>query len=476
MSGGRLTANSLVLVVAEAVRRVLSFAVAILIARPLSVDDFGRFGLAMALAGIFGVLANFGLNPLLTRKVAADPAHGGREFGTVLGLKFLFGLVAGGAMVALAVVMSYDQRAFLAVALAALTVPAESVETAGIALFDGYQRMVLSSLVTLVKSLLLLTMVGGAMLLKFGLTGVMLAYVAGGWLTAAFAVVLVGRVAREVTLRPVASQWLPLAREAAPFMLIGLVWMLAFRVDMVLLERLAGEEPTGLYRAGYAFFEILLALPILATRALYPALAQGMGQGGDAWRDTLGNAFRIYLLAALPAAVGCALVGGDFVVLFYGAKYAAGGRVVALLGGFLWLWFGTMTFGWSLTAANRLKTVLLGNVLAMSANVVANLILIPRYQIMGAAASTVISESTLLVYFLMVTRHWLRGLLRRAIPWRALPAAALLGLAAWWLREINLGLAVAGGAAAYIAGAWLCGALNAHERRLIARLVLRKSG
>jgi O-antigen/teichoic acid export membrane protein len=476
MSGGRLTRNSLVLVAAEAVRRVLSFVVAILIARPLHVEDFGRFGLAMALAGIFGVLANFGLNPLLTRKAAADATGGAREFGTVLGLKFLLGLVAGGAMIALAVVMRYDAGAFLAVVLAAAMIPAEAIETAGIALFDGYQRMAISSLVTLVKAVLLLGLVGIAVLLHHGLPGVMLAYLAGGWLTAAFAVGLVKRVARDATLTPRAAQWWPLAREAAPFMLIGLVWMLAFRVDMVLLQRLAGDGPTGLYRSGYAFFEILLALPILATRALYPALAQGMSEGGEKWRDMLAAAFRIYLLAALPVAIGCALVGDRFVPLFYGHKYAEGGRVVALLGGFLWLWFGTMTLGWSLTAADRLKVVLAGNVLAMTVNIISNLILIPRFSIMGAAASTVISESTLLIYFLVMTRRWLHGLARRAIPWRALPAGAALAATTWLLRDANLALVVAAGAAAYLAAAWLFGALNKSERELVSRLLSRKSG
>jgi len=475
MSGRRLTQNSLVLIVAEAVRRVLSFVVAILIARPLSVDDFGRFGLAMALGGIFGVLANFGLNPLLTRKIAARPEHGGREFGTVLGLKLLFGIIAGGAMIVLARLMHYDHAAFMAVTLAAIIVPADAIETASIALFDGYQRMALSSIVTLVKSVLLLGLVALAVVMHFGLRGVMTAYLVGGWLTAAFTVALVGRVARHVTLRPEATQWRPLMREAAPFMLIGLVWMLAFRVDMVLLERLSGDWAAGLYRAGYAFFEILLALPILATRALYPALAEGMGRGGEAWRDLLASAFRVYLLIALPIAVGCFVVGDRVVPLFYGDKYYAGGRVVWLCGSFLWLWFGTMTLGWALTAADRLKVVLAGNVLAMTVNVLVNLWLIPRRGIMGAAIATVASESTLLIYFMFMTRQWLRGLLRRTIPWRALPAGLALGLVAWLLREANFALVVLAGAATYFAGAWLFGALNKNERELIARLVTRKS-
>jgi len=475
VSGERVTKNSLILFITEAVRRVISFGVAVLIARALAVEDFGRFGVAMALAGIFGVIAGFGLNPLLTRMVASDPDKGGRSFGAVLGLKLVFGVLACLLLIGFSQVMGYEPATMTAVVLAALLLPAMAVEGGAIALFDGYQRMFYSAMVTLVKAITLLVGVGLVVWLRGGLNWVLLAYVGGGWLTALVAVALVAHVVKGATIRPDFSAWAPLVKQALPFFFIGLVWMVAFRVDTVMLERMAGEKIAGLYRSGYAFFEILLALPILATRALYPALSKGMASDGETWRDLLNGAMRVYLLIGLPIAVGCALVGGRFVPLFYGDKYAAGGQVVALLGGFLWIWFGTMSLGWALTAADHLRTVLFGNVLAMTVNIVANLLLIPRYQHIGAAWATVLSEVTLLTLFAVMVQRKLGGVSADAIPWRALLAAAALAAAVWPLREANLALPIIAGAAAYGVVAWISGAIGPREKSIIARM-LRRGG
>ncbi|NLH47818.1 MAG: oligosaccharide flippase family protein, partial [Myxococcales bacterium] len=64
MSGSRVAKNSLILLIAEAARRGLSVVIAVLVARAMTVDDFGRFGLALALSGIFEVVGNFGLTSL----------------------------------------------------------------------------------------------------------------------------------------------------------------------------------------------------------------------------------------------------------------------------------------------------------------------------------------------------------------------------------------------------------------------------
>jgi len=467
VSSARVAGNSVVLIATEATRRLLSFVVAILVARSLTLDDFGRFGLAMALAGIFGVFANFGLNALLTRDVAADLEQGRKKFGLVLSLKLFFGVFAVFAMALFARAMNYPPATFTAVLFSALLIPPLALEEAAIAFFDGRQKMAYSALITVVKSLSLLAAVAVAALIRPGLNGILAAYLIGGYLTAAFSVALIKFGAREAVFRPAWQGAWPLTRQAAPFLLIGLVWTITFRLDMILLERMTGDAPTGLYRSGYSFFEILLALPILTTRALYPALAAGMSEPRNHWRNLINSALRLYGLVAIPASVGCALVGARFVPLFYGAKYAGGGEVLALLGGCLWIWFGTMTFGWALTAADHLRAVLVGNLLSLAFNLAANLLLIPRYGIFGSALATVGGEFLLLLYFLFAMRRWLGPVSFSAVPWRALPAAALMAGLVWFLREANLALVVLSGAVVYLLAAWAIGALRHEERELI---------
>ncbi|NLH51032.1 MAG: flippase, partial [Myxococcales bacterium] len=457
-----------------AARRGLSVVIAVLVARAMTVDDFGRFGLALALSGIFEVVGNFGLTSLLTRQVATDPAQGGDSFGLVLGVKLWLGLAASAAMIGFGALMGYHDATWWAVVLAAGIVWGNTLDATGIALFDGYQRMDFAAISTLARSAVLLLSVLLVVWRHWGLPGIIGAYLFNAWFAAAFTLWLARARLPGLRLRPRWAGSLRLLRQAVPFLAIGFVWVVTFRVDMVMLESMTDEVSVGLYRSGYAFFELLLALPILTTRALYPALSAGLADSPERWRELLTAALRIFWMIALPISVGSLLVGARIVPLFYGEKYAAGGTVLALLGSFLWLWFGTMTFGWALTAADRLGVVLAGNVTSMTVNILANLALIPRLGFYGSALATVLSEVTLLAIFAVAIQRSLGGFSRHFFPWRALPAVGALALSTWLLRSANLALVIGVGAAVYVAAIVLGRALNERERDILWRLARRE--
>lgn len=473
MSGDRVAKNTLALMGGEAGRRLLALFTGILIARGLSVEDQGRLRLGLALTAIFGVLANFGLIPLLTRRVAADPENGSRSFGVVLGLKTILGLGAVAALLLAAWLLNYRDAALTVTAILAVIVWLDALEATATSFFDGCQRMRLPAATGLLRAAALLLLVLLALGAGWGVYGVSGAYLTAAVFGVILSLALMRRHYPAARLRPRLAGGKAVLREALPFVLIGFVWILLFRVDMVMLGQLQGERSAGYYSVGYAFFEVLLVLPMLSTRALYPALAEGMRESTERWRALLGAALRIFWLIALPVGIGSYFVGARLVVLLYSDKYAAAGSVITLLGPFLWLWFGTATFGWALTAADRTWQVLAANATALLINVTANLLLIPRYDFLGAAAATVISEVLLLVMLLAVLIHFYGGLTRRIFPWRALPAALALGLTAWRLREANLALVIGAGAVVYLTLIVVCGALTDAERALLGRFLRR---
>lgn len=62
----------------------------IIIARVLGVDGFGQFSFVVAFATLFSIGMDWGLDHILVREISRRPGNGKLEFGTVLGLKFLF--------------------------------------------------------------------------------------------------------------------------------------------------------------------------------------------------------------------------------------------------------------------------------------------------------------------------------------------------------------------------------------------------
>src|SRR4029450_4626889 len=86
---GRLKRDAATLLVGQVVYRASGIIVLGVIARLLPAGDLGAFFVAEAVAGMLLVISNFGLNPLLMRRAAAQPDRAGESLAALLGYRVL---------------------------------------------------------------------------------------------------------------------------------------------------------------------------------------------------------------------------------------------------------------------------------------------------------------------------------------------------------------------------------------------------
>ncbi|MBZ0272450.1 flippase [bacterium] len=466
MSGARIGTNSIILITAEAVRRGISLVIIFFIANNLPVHEFGVYRLATSFFVIFLTFANFGMSPLIVKLIAGGQHDESRLIGNIQSVKIGLFVVTFAASVGIARLLNYDADTYHAIVLMSIAMLPEVLQSTHVSRYDGNQRMELSGLIDIARTAFLLAGVLIAVFFKFGLFGILWAYV----LHYLFGLVISEMVSARYLVRTRPrfdfSVWRMCLKEALPFLAIGIVWIIAFRVDMVMLSKLKDETSVGFYGAAYTIFEVLLVVPIMFTRALYPALARANVQGSDA--EMLRKSMRIFFLAALPIGVGMAMVAPQVITLVLGEKYLPASFTVSILSSCLFVWFCTMGFSWSLTARGRLGVVLKANLAALLANVVANFILIPRFDYTGAAVATIFSEG---VYFAIVVGPLHREVMtvdRRILHPGAIAATVAMGIAVWLTRDWALYVRIPLGALVYIAAAIASGALR--EPFIIAML------
>ncbi len=199
--------------------------------------------------------------------------------------------------------------------------------------------------------------------------------------------------------------------------------------DRFLLAAFLDEAAVGAYHAGYSIANRTLDVLFLwLGTAGQPALVMALERGG---RERLAVAAReqlsTFLLIGLPAAAGVALVARPLADVLIGEELRAAATSVtpwialsALLYGLTAYYFGqAFTLG-------RKTTALLGAMaLPAGLNVVLNLILVPRFGVIGAAWATVISFAVGLLATVILGR--------RSLP---LPIA--------WDALVRCGVATAG--------------------------------
>jgi O-antigen/teichoic acid export membrane protein len=243
---------------------------------------------------------------------------------------------------------------------------------------------------------------------------------------------------------------------------------LFFKIDAALLPWLAGPAVAGTYAAAYKVCEGAGIASSSFTLAVFPRLARSTDLSA-AYRLAL----RILLQLAFPLAAGVALLAAPVVSLVGGTGYLPDSAIaLAILIWYLPLSYANGLTQYVLIAAGRQRFLTQAFSLAFVFNVAANIVLIPMYGYVGAAAVTVLSELALMIPFQVVAARVAPGVR----PWTEAryPVLATLVMApvVWWVRDAFHPIAaIVVGAALYPTALWALGGIDTRQRSLILELM-----
>ncbi len=245
--------------------------------------------------------------------------------------------------------------------------------------------------------------------------------------------------------------------------------------DRVLILEMLGEAPLGHYTAAYNLSDTLqkfILLPIsLAVQPMYMRL--WAEQGREATQAFLSKAGAFFVLVATPAIFGVIAVREPLLILLAGKAYADGVDVIPLAFGGYVLYGSYAVFGAGLFIHKQTLRLAIATAVACVANLGLNLLLIPKYGILGAAIATAISYVGLMVVLTIMSFRTLRF----SLPWAYMLRIFAFGAAMYGcIAYIELGHVAATLAVRILVGAvvFLGLALGVDARgRQLVREVLR---
>jgi O-antigen/teichoic acid export membrane protein len=465
----RVGRNSLLLGGGEMVGLALGFLTTILVTDRTG-DDYGLLIGAQRYVALFMVLVQFGLYPLLVRAFAAERAEAGRLLGTVLLVRLLLAGVLALVVPITAGIAGYlpDSRWLL---LAWLL-----IETLGVvaetymAMCEGLERMGRSAAIAIARSFATFAAVVGVTWMGGGLREYVVAYVCARALQVGVAVVVGHRALPGTRLRFDLSEIGPMIHAARWYAAMGLASAIQGSLPVLVLSRLAGAGETALFGAALNFLDVVMVLPLLIQRALLPAFSRLAVSGGAAQVAHYG--LRLIPAALIPAAVGLGLLSGPVVALYPSGEFGAAAPVLSTIA--LWLLVvgpGNVA-GTFLTGLGRMRALVLTNGAGIVVQLAGQLLLVPRYGAVGAAAATLVAYAVVAFACVLLSRGE-----SVVIPWsawgRSLLAAGVMGAVVWPLRGYALPIPVGAGALVYVTTFALLLPRDALERRLVAELRAR---
>lgn len=400
--------NSFARLLSDGSHLLFAFVSGIITARVFQPEGKGAYAALVSLVSLFASISSLGLGDASVILIGKGEATLRRVFSAILIPVLVAAAMAGAILLFVARTQLGDQGPTLgrAVTVAALCVPPVALFYVWSFLMNARERIIETSVLRgTVHFANLLILVVLVIFLQLHITGGMLA------MGAAFAL---GAVAIVVPLRGMGVTLRPVWDKDLLFraLRLGLViefanalLTLAARVDVLFVYALAGRASAGRYSVALTMGQLVTFTSLALSFALFPRMAQMTEREGI---DMVARASRLGLATSLLSAAVLSILIPILTPLAFGRAYlpSIAPALLLLVGGTLWAQQTLMARARTALGRTRLQLYAYGSTLVVM--IVLDLLLIPVWGIMGAAAASTISPATGLIVCIAAYRPRLR--------------------------------------------------------------------
>ena len=375
-------------------RMAVGLFVGIWVVRYLGPEQFGLLSYAQSFVFLFTAFATLGLDGIVVRELVKDESKRDELLGTAFTLKLIGAVIVLLMLTLIINIMSADTQTKLLIIIIASATLFQSMNVV-----DFYfQSKVLSRYVAFANTLTLFVssvvkiwlIVNDAPLVAFAAVVLLDSVV----LSLGFLYTYL-KVGGEIT------QWtfnkhiaLNLLKDSWPLILSGLVVSIYMRIDQVMIKEMLNAEAVGQYAAAVRLSEAWYFIPMVIASSLFPAMIEAIKQSEELYCERLQKLYDLMVWLAIAIALPMTFLSDWLVNLLYGEQYShsqAGSVLMIHIWAGVFVFLGVASGKW-FVVENLNGLSFLRAFYGMLVNVLLNIIMIPKYGVIGAAISTFISQ------------------------------------------------------------------------------------
>jgi stage V sporulation protein B len=370
---------------------ICGYAIHIGLARILGPAGYGIFGIVISLSGMSYLFFNNGIQFAVSKHVSEKGASAYPVLKSAIKIQFVFGLSLTLIWIGLADQIAswlHDLSLVIYIRLSALAILPLALYEAMIGFLNGTRSFGRHAFVEIVYSMSKVVAVFLLVYLGFQVKGAIVGYVVAA---------ICGLIVAAITSRSPDKQGRfglrRLITFALPVMISGVATSMLMNIDLILVKSiLKVNDLAGFYTSASNIAKPLWFLSTAVGAALLPMISQSTSADDSiSAKKYIGQSLRYAAIILLPLTVIISAGAHNIVSLLYSNRFvSASSPLEVLVFGFLFLSMLTILCT-VIAASGRPKTAMSFMFIAIPLDILLNLLLIPRYQLLGAAWATTIS-------------------------------------------------------------------------------------
>jgi O-antigen/teichoic acid export membrane protein len=387
--------------------KVLKLATFLLLARYLGVSQFGKFSLVLAFVELFRVMADFGVDTAVIRRLSVSDEDQSNLVGNTITLKLILSVASFFLAILIALVLRYPTDLVLLIGLAAFALFASSSANALTTPFQAHLRM---------KQLIPAKISGGVffvLAVAIGIQlGLALAVFLAIWVGAEFVTLLLTVLAAKSWVKPKflsdRTRLRQIFTEAIPLGISAILITAYFRLGTLILGWMVGYQAVGEYAVAYRITESFLILAVAIASSVYPIFSK-IAESGDFQRFKRAL-IKVYggslLLGALFAI--CITIFASQILNLISPEYNGSLSPLILLSWACVVMFANIQSAASIQGLGLFKLVTVIASVNLLLNVLLNLYFIPLLAATGVALAALLTEGVNMIIQLSLVFFLLR--------------------------------------------------------------------
>src|SRR3989344_1442830 len=393
--------NTFWLFLSETTGRLLKMGLIIYAARVLGSSGWGIFSYAISIASLLTMFADIGISDLVVREITQKKAGHQTFISTALLLKMIVLVISTFLVIFVSPYISHIPQANSLFFLVALILFFDSMRELGLSINRASEKMERDMVVKITTNASIFIL--GVLLLKTKLSpeSIAIAYALGSAIGFLSIAIIIRKELRALLAKVDTKIFKIIIKTTWPFVLITLIGVIMGNIDIYMLGIWKNAGEIGLYSSVQRIQQFIMILPSTIAMAVFPLMSRLVNVNKKQFRVILEKTLSVIMLAGIPISLGGILLAEQLILKVFGQGYVDAIPIFRVLMLMLLISFPLVLLSNAIFAHNKQRSLAPAYSLGILANILFNLLLIPKFGAVGAAVATLVSTGTITVFIWM---------------------------------------------------------------------------
>ena len=390
--------NTFWLFTSEATGRLLKMGLIIYAARVLGVNGWGIFSYSVSVGALLMIMSDFGIGDLIMREATQKKENYKTFISTALVLKIILVVLSILVVIFVGPIISHVPEARAIFPIVSLILLFDSLRELGLAINRVSEKMERDMIVKTITNTVIFGL--GVLLLKAHSdpSSIAIAYAVGSAVGFFTISIIIWKDLKKLLSKIDTRMFMVVFQITWPFAIIALIGVIMGNVDIYMLGVWRDSGEIGLYSAVQRIQQFVMIIPSTMAVAVFPLLAKLANVDKVQFRSVLEKIISLIMIVCIPITVGGVLLANKIVPFIFGQDYMGAVPILQVLMLMLLVSAPLVILSNVIFAYNKQKELVVAYSSGIFANVLLNLLLVPKFGAVGSAVATLISTSIIVIY------------------------------------------------------------------------------